>query len=269
MPNNMSFLPDDYLERRLQRRTNLISLSLFAVVMGAVVAAYFVTNRQRDEVLKLGNQVNADFAEAAKRLEQLETLQLKKNQMVRKAQVTAVLLERIPRSLVLSELVNAMPVALSLTELSFDTRRTRVTQAPTALEEAKRKSLAEKKDKDNIRDEPEPIMTEATMQLAGIAPTDVEVAQFMATLGQNALFRDINLVFSEQFVLDKQEGRKFRIDLALNQDVDLAKFKPKMVKRDLKFNPMDKAAILRPDLPPGPGIPTAPIRKPNVRAAND
>ena len=39
MSNNSSFLPDDYLDQRADRRTNLISLVLFAVVMLAVFLA--------------------------------------------------------------------------------------------------------------------------------------------------------------------------------------------------------------------------------------
>ena len=35
-PNQLSFLPDDYLELKAQRRTNAICAGLFAVVVGMV-----------------------------------------------------------------------------------------------------------------------------------------------------------------------------------------------------------------------------------------
>ena len=38
MPDpHMSFLPEDYVERRIEQRTNIICLSLFAIVLIAVV----------------------------------------------------------------------------------------------------------------------------------------------------------------------------------------------------------------------------------------
>ena len=44
--SNQTFLPEDYLAQKAERRTNLICLALFAVVMMAVVGAFLVTNRQ-------------------------------------------------------------------------------------------------------------------------------------------------------------------------------------------------------------------------------
>ena len=117
-----SFLPDDYVEKRKQHRTNVVNLTLFVVVMAAILGAFFVTDRQRTEVRSLQRDVNAQFEEAAKRLEQLDQLQVQKKQMVRKARVTGVLLERVPRSLILSELVNSMPSTVSLEELDLTTK---------------------------------------------------------------------------------------------------------------------------------------------------
>ena len=264
------FLPEDYLERRLQRRTNFISLTLFVVVMGAVVAAFFVTDRQRVHVRQLQEQVNRDFEEAAKRLEQLETLQQKKQQMIRKAQVTAALLERVPRSLILSELVNAMPTTLSLTELILDSRPSknpRRAEALTAIEEAKRKSLAATKTP--AANEAQVPELDVAMQLVGVAPTDLEVSQFMTALGRCDLFSDVTLLFSEQFIMKDQEMRRFRVDLLVNQGVDLGKFTPTVVEKDirsdvmgigkgpLQITPDGKARPLRQDtiLPSTAGVP--------------
>jgi hypothetical protein len=41
-----SFLPHDYLARKADRRTDVVCLSLFTVVLFGVVSAFFVTNRQ-------------------------------------------------------------------------------------------------------------------------------------------------------------------------------------------------------------------------------
>ena len=53
---------------------------------------------------------------AAQRIEQFNQLQGQKEKMLRKAKVTSVLIERIPRSVILAELINHMPGTLSLLE---------------------------------------------------------------------------------------------------------------------------------------------------------
>ena len=49
MPN-ASFLPEDYLALKAERRTNLISLTLFGLVMNSVVGAFFVNNKQAPQI---------------------------------------------------------------------------------------------------------------------------------------------------------------------------------------------------------------------------
>src|SRR5262245_51798045 len=116
-----SFLPEDYLERKVQWRTNIISLTLFAVVMLGLVAAFFVTNKARAEVRTMQQQVNMDFQHAADALRKLDELQQRKNDMIRKAEIAGVLVEKVPRSLILSEVVNSMPATMTLTDLQMET----------------------------------------------------------------------------------------------------------------------------------------------------
>lgn len=213
-----NFLPEEYMERRLQRRTNAISLTLFMVMMGAVVAAYYVTDRQRSEVKTLQAQVNRQIEDAAKRLEQLDELQRRKDAMVRKAQVSAALIERLPRSVVLAELVNNMPATLSLEDMNLSTRVLQTARPATALQQTRQTRAAAEAQADAA---PELPQTEVTMYLIGMAPTDVEVAQFMTALSASPLFNDVNLVFSEEEYVDDRAMRRFRVEMAINQDVDL------------------------------------------------
>jgi Tfp pilus assembly protein PilN len=237
-----SFLEDDYLERRLQRRTNTISLTLFFIVMGAVVAAYLVTDRQRLEVKRLGQQVSRDFEEAAKRLEQLDQLHKRKQEMLRKAAVTGVLVERVPRSIVVAEMVNSMPVTVGLTEFEMTTKVVATGPRPkTAMDKAKQ----DKKKQEEREAAEEPVLppTEVEIKLVGLAPTDVEVAQFMTGLGQCKLFKDVNLAFSEESALEGRVLRKFRVEMGLRNDVDMSQYEPTRVSR-LPQNPMgDKFQI--------------------------
>ena len=232
----MSFLPEDYLERRNQRRTNVISLSLFVVVMSGVIAAFLVTDKKRIEVRAQKQQIDADFADAAKRLQQLDKLQERKQQMMRKAKVTAVLLERVPRSMLLAELINNMPTTLSLLSMDLDTKAVKNPRAnvTTAMERARNKK-ANAMAGVNM---PPIEATEVSIGMTGVAPTDVQVAQFMTALGQTAMFADVNLVYSEEMTVNERTMRKFAINMSLNNAISVYEMEPILVPRALKQNPM-------------------------------
>lgn len=232
---DLSILPDDYLEMRVQRRTNLISLTLFIIVMGAVVAAYYVTDRQRSEVKTLKAQVDAQFEDAAKRLEQLDQLQARKAQMLRKAEVSGALIERVPRSVILAEMINNMPATVSL--LQFDLSTKVMSNGPrpsTAMERAKK----DRKAAEQAAAGPQVPVKRASIYIIGLAPTDVEVAQFMASLSQSHLFRDVNLVFSEEDTLDGRQVRRFRVEMLISPDVDMQSFEPLRAEKPPNQNPL-------------------------------
>ncbi|MFA9476907.1 PilN domain-containing protein [Phycisphaerales bacterium AB-hyl4] len=236
--DNMSFLPEDYLERRAARRTNILCLTLFGIVMVGLVGAYVVSGRHDAEVRELHRQVNLEFEEAARRIEQLEQLQQQKKQMIHKAQVTGVLLERVPRSLLMAELINHMPATLSLTEMDLETRELRTTTRPRTAIEREQQRLASRSKANDMFSQIEVPETEMTVNLVGVAPTDVEVARFMTALGRHNMFYDVNLLFSEQTTISEQRMRQFRIELKVNQDVDFDAMEPTLVSRELKQNPM-------------------------------
>ncbi len=258
---DMNFLPEDYLEKRAQRRTNALCFVLFLIVMGAIVAAFFWTDRQRTDVRELRQQVDAQFEEAAKRLEQLDQLQQRKKVMTQKARVTAGLLERVPRSLILSEITNRMPASIGLLDLKLETKEVKDTgaKAKTALDKAKQKM--EGKGGDGQMEEVR--QTEVMLRLTGVAPTDVEVSQFMSALGQSPLFDPPQIEFSQEEKISGQPLRKFKVAMELNQDVDLKRFEPTMVKRELDRDPLDQPLV--PGRQFSPVLPFTPGNNPDVK----
>lgn len=268
---DMSFLPEDYLERRAQRRTNVICVTLFVIVMSTVVGAYFVSDQQRTDVRKHRDVINARFTEAARRLEQLDELYKRKEQMLKKAKVTGSLLEKLPRSLILSQLVNAMPTTLSLLEVELETTVLKPTAsaARTALDKAKADSKSKKASTKNGAPAAEPEIevkpTQIKLAITGVAKTDVEVSQFMADIKETPLFSNVNLGYSEQVKINEVAMRKFKIEIIVNQEIDFRQFEPVMVKRDLKQNPMGSTVNINED---GQVVPRLP-RNDLIKNASD
>ncbi len=244
MPDKMSFMPDDYLEDKVARRTNIICITLFIIVMAAVVAGFYITDQQRTEVSRELNEVNSQFKDKAEQLDQIEKLQNQKEQMIRKARVTAVLVERIPRSMIMAELINHMPATLSLLEFELDTKKVRNAPRPRTALEREKLNVQNRQDQEQYPEIVDVQPTEVSIIMVGVAPTDVEVSEFMAALSAHPLFYDVNLQFSEQVSMEDQEMRKFRVELMVDQEADIEAIKPTMVRRGLKQNPMsDKIQI--------------------------
>jgi len=235
MMDKVSFLPEDYQKRRLQRRTNTTSIALFTIVMGAIVMAFAATDRQRSEVRAELAEVDEQVQEAAKQLEQLDELQNRKRLIVRKAEVTAGLVEKVPRSLILAELVNHMPAEISLLDLNLKTTVVKARRVRrSVLDKAKDKKKSSKKKKGAGRSGQElPTIQPAdvSLHLIGIADTDVHVAAYMQALGNSPMFRELNLAYSQEMIVDKASMRKFRIDMELNQHVNPHQIKPLLVPR--------------------------------------
>src|SRR4051794_32154889 len=121
-PNQLSFLPDDYLARKVQRRTNVICATLFLVVMGAITSAFMLSERATAAVVARHEAVVAKYSEEAKKVDTVQQMQEKQRRMAHQAEVTASLLERVPRSYLLAEFTNSLPPGVSLIDLSMDSK---------------------------------------------------------------------------------------------------------------------------------------------------
>jgi hypothetical protein len=262
MASNESFLPEDYLQKKIARRTNAICITLFALVMVGVMGAFLVTGRQRVEVRRLQAEVNDQFQDAARRIEQLDQLQVDKKLMMQRRKVAEVLVERIPRSVILAELTNRMPATLSLLEFEMQTKVLRSAPRPkTSLQREAEKNHKNRK-KLAKPDQPEIKPTELTLDLIGVAPTDLEVSQFMAMLNQHELFQNIYLRYSEGTQVQDRDMRKFEISMVLNQNIDPHRLD---IDTELPMDPMGDTISINQD---GERVMTEPAVIPASTPAN-
>lgn len=233
MASNQSFLPEDYLDKKIAYRTNIIFISLFAVVLCVVVTTFFVSDRQGKQVRDDLTAINQGLEEKRSQLEQLEGLNERKEQMKRKANVTGTLRDRVPKSSVFAELINAMPATLSLTDLDLDTKALKTAPSPrTAMQRERRRQEATGQEEIAV------VPTAVELSLAGVAPTDVEVSQYIGALNAHPMFEDVTLDFVESMTVDQIQMRKFRIAMRLDPGFDVAQLEPTRVDRGLTVDPM-------------------------------
>lgn len=142
--------------------------------------------------------VEQQYREAGRQIEQLKKLEDRKAGLVRKVELSADLLERVPRSHILARLTNALPSDTSLQVLVMSSVEVDVpVTKPTTAKEDKASAAPSKGSKSK---RPEKIRRrEIQFRVNGLAMTDVQVAEYIARLTADPLFEEVNLKFSEEF----------------------------------------------------------------------
>lgn len=242
-PNELSFLPDDYLERKAQRRTNAICATLFFIEMVAISSAFVYTERIRHKEEQNNAAVAREYTEAAKQIEQVNEMDQKRRTMALQAELTASLLERVPRSFLLAEITNSMPKGVSLLDLTLESKKKPAPSANTPPRNTFTKRGLDGTPKPespsgspgSAPPPPEAKAPDVTIKITGIASTDVQVSQFISRLNQSKLLREVNLIISEEFKGSEDNVRKFQIEVMVNPNADVASIaeKPKVTAVEL------------------------------------
>src|SRR5690349_8895383 len=118
-PNQLSFLPDDYLDLKRQQRTNAICATLFALLVVGIGAAFHFTEKQMKGVEAEYADISRRYADAARPIEQFKRMQEQQRKMESQAALSASLLEKVPRSYLLAEITNALPAQVSLVDFQL------------------------------------------------------------------------------------------------------------------------------------------------------
>lgn len=211
----LNFLPGDYVTRRLVRRANLLCL---AVAGGSLLAIGLVTGGiylRMAGIRSMRGLVDQQYAQASRQIEDLKQLENRKQGLLHKVELSTALLERVPRSLLVARLTNCLPAQTSLTSLQMQAEEVDVPLAPTEAA-AGAVAAADPKAKGAAKPATRKV-TRLRFRLDGLAETDVQVAKFMSNLGEDPLFEEVDLQFSEEFPY--KEGvtmRRFQLALLLS-----------------------------------------------------
>ena len=214
--STMNLLPRDYVQRRSQHRANVICIVLLAVVLGSVAGAGLVSERSSRNTRQVCDRINRAYEDAAKLIDEVRQLEAQKRTMLVKAETSAALMERLPRSYVLAMLADALPTGASLTTLKLDTRAVRSGPSPQTPR-AKHAVVA------NLRGRKMQATASnlsVTMDIKGKAATDVQVARFIASLAKHNLTEMVDLSYSKQAAGGGEAFREFHLRVRLKPNAD-------------------------------------------------
>lgn len=217
-----SFLPAEYVKGKSQLRANIIALFLFVLVLAGVGGA-FVVNHQRWRRVHVEQElVAAAFAEEAAKIDQLKSLEAQRIDLIERAEVVTALKDRVPRSVLLGEIVRSIPDGLTLTVLNLEGERVRVVLPKLDPKDAaktrtlKGKNVGKGKDaKDTKPAKVLPPKFKFSLAAEGIAADNDGIADFLASIKASPLFGDVELQYINETTIDKQKYRKFKVTMIL------------------------------------------------------
>jgi hypothetical protein len=230
---NINFVPDDYAQSNESRRTNLIYLVLFAVVMIALGGS-FVSIKIRQRACNTSEElINARMTEIREAIKQFEELQTKKREMMKTALTTAELLEPVPRSILLASLTNNLPTGVSLSEVKLVQKKSKRNpavaktskfQAAQAQKAASQPNGSQQaaQSQSSTPENPEKLL-ETHINIGGLAPSDLQVASYIEQLSNSSLLDNVALVESKEFKLPDSTLRQFKLSAMLRKNVHLTK----------------------------------------------
>jgi hypothetical protein len=209
----INLLPEDFVKRRFQRRANILCLLLLGAVMLGTAAAIMVSRQSLANTRQVLQRVEDDYTEAAKLLTQLQELDAQKQAIIAKAATTQNLQERVPRSYVLAMVTNALPEYGSLLSLNLEAKQviargaSKRPQGPSAYVDGAAAPAASGK------------LVE--LDIKGLAATDIEVARLIAALARQRIVGSVDLVYSQERVIEQVPMREFNVRVELRPGVDV------------------------------------------------
>ena len=217
---NINFVPDDYIQNNESRRTNVLYLVLFAVVM-AGLAGSFATIKLRQRALDTKEAlVNKRLTETQVAINQFEHLQQRRKEMMKTALTTAELLETVPRSILLAALTNNLPSGVSLLELRIVQNEPKKTRTTTPTNKYKKIQGGSPDSADTVSRER---LLETNITIQGVAPTDRQVAAYIQSLNSSTLLENVALIESKEHNIDDTAFRRFRLTAVLAKNAHLTK----------------------------------------------
>lgn len=204
----LNFVPDNYAQQKLARQATLLSALLAAAVLVALVMVVVVMGMADDQVEETRLEIESQESSATASVAKWEQLRNDRQALLGRASGSAQLLTALPRSVVLAEVVRALPPRTTLIKFSLGDKTIRIIGGKKAQKKSVRsRGRLIRKDSPKMFRE----YSETSLQVIGLAPTDVEAAQLIAALARSPYFDNVELSYSEDMKHNDHVLRRFEI----------------------------------------------------------
>ena len=198
------FLPERIRSRRTRRQALRRQVVLMAVCV-AGLAALAIVNQGRVQMAQAHLRSLMDkTANVERQLAERAKLEAQQADLLVKQRIDDELGSRVNALEIMAELERILPRSIFLTSLNVEAVETKVPVSP-----AGDKTQPKRKDKgrEQARDM---TVKRVRLEFTGVAPGDVDIANFIAQLSAGRLFEDVSMVYARNSDFRGQSAREFQ-----------------------------------------------------------
>ena len=207
--NKIDFVPEDYVQLKESHRANFFFLAMVGLITAAVAGTFGIIKVRQEAVAREAMTVDERMGSVQQSIKQLESLQQQRQEMMKTALLAAELIEPVPRSIIAAFLTNALPNNISLTSIRIMQSKAPQVFVPGVASNQYEAAKAAAEQKPQRQNEI------TTIEIEGLAASDIEVADYIASLSAPVLLENVCLVHSMQKVLDDVGYRQFKLTAQL------------------------------------------------------
>jgi Tfp pilus assembly protein PilN len=209
--SEINFLPDSYLrnqsrQRRIYRQCTLVLLLIIALT-GWWLAQYGRTEAVRRYALSL----EAEVVAARNQMNELNKLRLEQQQLTHQLNIQRELAQPVSHTQIMAVLAQLLPPSVGLTDVTMAVDQ----PAPTAVASTHTSS---KRKQSKQQTAPRKTPSFVRVDLVGLAPDDLAIANLVGDLSEHPLFEQVTLRYSRSIEFQNLMGREFRIMIAVPLD---------------------------------------------------
>ena len=214
---NINFVPDDYIQKKDTWRTNWMYMFLCLVVISAMAGTFAIIKIRQQAISRQAGIVAEKLLKAQEDISKFEELRAKQKTMMDTALTAVDLIEKVPRSIIIAQLTNSLPNGTSLSKVKLSE------QVPNEMRS--RRSNAAASDAKAV--------SQAYVEIEEYAPSDQEVADYIAALDGSELFNRVDLIYTQQYKKDREDTysvRKFKLSTEINSQAQMTEEQIEAVK---------------------------------------
>ncbi|MBI1335682.1 MAG: hypothetical protein GC164_01820 [Phycisphaera sp.] len=230
--NPINFLPRSYIQqqaRRMRVYRQLALIAVVALVMLGYLASTLASYRQlRDYTLG----VEAEARSVRQQVGEMQKLQAQRKSLIHQVNIQRELAQPLAATQVIATLGQLLPSQITVTRIETRTDRPKpmTREQKLAIESAAKSAAGGKSAKAQARsNNPAQDRDVIHIELTGLAPNDVDVANLVGAIAGHPLFINVKMHHSRPTQVEGHNAREFSIELEAPLD------------RDYKFDPTHRA----------------------------
>lgn len=215
--SDVNFLPASYTRRQKLRSSKKRQAALAILMIAGMAILTVQTWRERAELQAHHDEQKTALVTTKQTITEVEKLHNDKAELSELVAIHRELYQPINYSQVTGTLGSLTPASIVLRGVGVETQKITTTRKMSEAEyEAAKKAAGSRRGK--VKNTVATTRSVITVDLAGLAPSDVDVANFIGELAASNVFQNVKMVFSREGEWEGRVTREFRIKMEVPLD---------------------------------------------------